>query len=120
MVPTGGHVEEQHPPLAQIEGTGTTFLHMYTPILDLPVLYLPNFFRRPDGESASLKTDLKFSPCVFPGAPGVSEIRNLPKSPVTEAGEKHANFGNTRMGCPEFIIPLCSHEVFYLFIRHNM
>ena len=51
----------------------------FTPI-DLPVLDLPNSFERPNGESASLKTDLKNSPGVLPSAQGVFEIRDIPKS----------------------------------------
>ena len=52
----------------------------YTPTLKLSVLDLPDFFGSRDGERSSLKTDVKISPCILPNAPGISEIRYLPKS----------------------------------------
>ena len=68
----------------------------YTPTLDLPVLDLPDCSERPDGEISSLQTDPRISPRVFPGAQGISEIGDVPKS--LTGWRKQANLCRSRMG----------------------
>ena len=53
---------------------------MYTPILVRRTLDRRNILELPNGDALSLKTDLKKFPGILPGAPGISDILERPKS----------------------------------------
>ena len=93
------------------------FLGQYTPILEWPSLELPNFLELPKCDGPSLKTDLKLSPGVLPGAPGISEILELTKSLKDRSWRKIHQIRSFEDGG---VVDSCVFRFTPVFVKHRL
>ena len=81
-----------------MEWNASNFHLEYTPIRVRQTLDLPKFLESPDGEALWLKTDLKFLSGVLPGAPGISDSLERPKSLTVRSKRRKHGFRSNADG----------------------
>ena len=82
----------------KMEWNASNFHLEYTPIRVRQTLDLPKFLESPDGEALWLKTDLKFLSGVLPGAPGISDSLERPKSLTVRSKRRKHGFRSNADG----------------------